>query len=74
MIGPGRYDDLAELLLEHSRGRGVLVVVLDGDRGSGVSMKIRPADLLTFSSVLSEVARQMVADAAEMIAKGGKPR
>jgi len=38
-LGPGKYDDLAEYCLHKVNARAVVVVVIDGDRGHGISGK-----------------------------------
>ncbi len=35
--GPGKYDDLATYVREKAEAKGVLILVLDGNRGSGFS-------------------------------------
>jgi hypothetical protein len=38
-LGPGKYDDLAMHCLNVSHAKGVLLIVIDGDRGTGGSGK-----------------------------------
>jgi hypothetical protein len=40
MDGPGKYDDECLELLVKLMAKGVLLVVIDGDRGHGVSVKV----------------------------------
>lgn len=36
---PGKYDDLCCYVLEKSKGKAAVVIVLEGSRGSGLSVK-----------------------------------
>lgn len=38
-LGSGKYDDLATLVRERSRAQSVVVIVIDGERGSGFSVQ-----------------------------------
>jgi hypothetical protein len=42
MLGPGKYDDLASALLRSTQAEGIILMVLDGARGSGMSCKLHP--------------------------------
>jgi len=46
MIGPGRYDDLCTEVREKTDAAGVIVIVIDGNKGSGFSCQ---SDLLTLA-------------------------
>jgi hypothetical protein len=39
MIGPGKYDDLATRAREAAEAGAVILIVLDGNKGSGFSMQ-----------------------------------
>jgi hypothetical protein len=38
-VGPGKYDELALHCLEETAAQGVVVIVLNGVKGSGISAK-----------------------------------
>ena len=38
-IGPGKYDDLATYCLTETNAEAVVVIVFNGNRGSGLSAK-----------------------------------
>jgi hypothetical protein len=38
-LGPGKYDDLATVVLERSAAAGVIVIVVGGTLGSGFSVQ-----------------------------------
>lgn len=57
--GPGKYDALATDVREQSHARGVIVIVIDGNQGSGFSVQA-DADLLgNLPSILENVAREI---------------
>jgi hypothetical protein len=66
-IGPGKYDDLATYCREQSHAHGVILIVIEGDKGSGFAVQ---ADLLTMLKQ-PEMLRSM-ADDIEKDMKGGK--
>jgi hypothetical protein len=66
-LGPGKYDPECGELLERLKARGVILVVLNGDRGTGMACKlpfgetIRTAQIL--EAVAAEIRKRGVADA-----------
>jgi hypothetical protein len=38
-LGPGKYDDLATYVREHTQAEGVVVVVFGGTKGGGFSVQ-----------------------------------
>lgn len=38
-IGPGKYDELCSYVLEKSKARAAVVIIISGDRGPGMSVK-----------------------------------
>jgi hypothetical protein len=59
--GPGKYDDLCTLVRERSGGE-VIVIVIDGDKGSGFSFQGDPATVERLPDLLEVVAKQMRAN------------
>lgn len=66
--GPGKYDPECERVRETTRAAGVIMIVLDGDRGSGFSVTL---DMLRASVGPGELSR-ILHDVANEIA-GGPP-
>jgi hypothetical protein len=61
--GPGKYDDLATYVREHSRALGVVLIVFEGDGGNGFSIQTRDLMLVrAMPDILRSVATQMEAD------------
>jgi len=61
MDGPGKYDDACTAAREATGARGVVLIVLDGTRGSGFSCQLRggPPDVLALAKVLRFMADEM---------------
>jgi hypothetical protein len=59
-LGQGTYDDLCTYVREKSRGQGVLVAVIGGDKGSGFSVQItNPLLLFRLAKILHETADEI---------------
>ena len=60
--GPGKYDDVATVALKSTKARGVIVMVFDGEKGTGFSVQA-PADVqLRLPVILRDVADQIERD------------
>ena len=62
MIGPGKYDELCSLVRDRAKARGVIVLVLDGENGSGFSAQTDGPTLLAIPDMLESMAAQIRAD------------
>jgi len=62
--GPGKYDDMATYVREQTNARGVIVIVVGGNKGSGFSVQGMSDDqlLLQLPAVLHEVAETIARD------------
>jgi hypothetical protein len=40
MFGPGKYDDVCKQVKESTKAKAVLLVVVDGEHGHGISCKM----------------------------------
>jgi hypothetical protein len=58
MIGPGKYDAICTEVREQTRAAGVLLIVIDGNVGSGFSCQ---ADLIT-TARLPDLLERVAAD------------
>jgi hypothetical protein len=61
--GPGKYDALATTVREAARARAVVVIVVDGEHGSGFSVQMREAVALALPAMLRRIADAIEADA-----------
>lgn len=59
--GPGKYDDLATWVREQAQARAVIVMVVGGSKGSGVSVQTDATAMLNLPAVLREIADEMEA-------------
>lgn len=63
MIGPGKYDDEATIVRERTKARGVIVIVLGGDKGNGFAVQSEGLDLTAeMPAFLRAMADQIEAD------------
>lgn len=61
-IGAGKYHDLCELVYGLAKARAVMVIIIDGQRGTGVSSKADIATTAALPEILEDLARQIRAD------------
>lgn len=64
MFGPGKYDDLCDLVREQAgiTTGGVVVMVIGGKHGSGFSIQADALTSLAMPALLEAVAEQMRKD------------
>jgi hypothetical protein len=70
MIGPGKYDELCLQIKESTQARGVLLVVLDGNQGSGAPCKMDAAVVSILPNFLRQVADEMERDTFKILGGG----
>jgi hypothetical protein len=58
-IGPGKYDDLASHVRGVAEAEGVLLLVVNGTRGSGMSAQLSIELTLTLPEILRNIAKQI---------------
>ena len=61
-MGPGRYDELCTYVREKAKAEGAIVIVVNGDKGSGFSCQADLASTLMLPDLLEMMARQIRAD------------
>jgi len=64
-LGPGKYDHLCTLVRERAKARGAIVIVIDGERGDGVSVQADIVATLKLPEMLEKIAQ----DIRELIAQ-----
>ena len=62
MIGPGKYDYLADFIRFKAVAEGVVLIVLNGNEGSGASCKLTPELMAVIPDMLRQVADGLEAD------------
>jgi hypothetical protein len=60
-FGPGKYDDLCTEVREKSKAKGVVLIVIEGDRGFGLSVQAESWVVLELPETLRRTA-QLIAD------------
>jgi hypothetical protein len=58
-LGPGKYDDLCTEVREKAQARGVIVIVFDGNKGSGFSCQTDLLVMKQLPDILEDMARQI---------------
>ncbi len=66
-VAPGKYNDLCTEIRERFKADGVLVLVINGSRGTGQSMQMTPAHMLAFLSALEGIKDAMAEDLRTII-------
>lgn len=61
-IGPGKYDDLCTYVREKTQASGVLVVVINGNKGEGFSCQTDLKTMLIVPDILETIAKQLRKD------------
>jgi hypothetical protein len=61
-IGPGKYDDLVTPIIASTQARGVVLIVVSGNRGEGFSCQATLEVTLALPAMLRNIADQMEAD------------
>lgn len=70
-LGAGKYDEMTSVMREIARAKGIVVLVFDGNEGSGFSAQMAPELLVTLPAMLRQLADQIEADLPELRSKKG---
>ena len=62
MIGPGRYDDEATMVMERVKAQGVILIVVGGSKGEGFACQATFPTMLQLPAMLRSIADQIDAD------------
>jgi hypothetical protein len=57
--GPGKYDDLCTYVREQTQASAVVVIVVDGKKGSGFSVQAHAPMTLVLPEMLEQIARDL---------------
>jgi hypothetical protein len=61
-FGPGKYDDLCTKVRDETHAQGVILIVIQGDKGTGFSCQL-PLDVaMRVPEILRDVAGQIEGD------------
>lgn len=58
-LGAGKYDALTTQVREQTHARGVILLVFDGDEGSGFSCQTDAIVLARLPAILEDIAKEI---------------
>jgi hypothetical protein len=64
-VGPGKYDDLASIVLQQAAADGVIVIVIGGAAGGGCSIQATPEIIAGLPRLLRTFAASIERDMAK---------
>lgn len=59
MNSPGKYDDLCTMVREAAEAEGVLLIVINGNKGGGFSVQGTPLVILSVPDMLEFTASEI---------------
>jgi hypothetical protein len=62
MLGPGKYDDVCTELRDKTKAEAAIIIVIEGEKGSGFSCQAPLPVLAGLPAMLRSMARQIEAD------------
>lgn len=72
MLKPGKYDAEAEALLQKLGAEGLILIVVGGQKGSGMSVKSNPVLLAALPGLMRTVADMIELEVSEDVAQALK--
>ena len=64
MIGPGKYDEEATMVMERVKADGVIVIVFGGTKGAGFSVQATLPVTIQLPAILRSIADEIASDLA----------
>jgi hypothetical protein len=61
-VGPGKYDHLCTTVREKAQAQVAIIIVIDGNKGSGFSCQATPLVMVDVPQVLEKLAADIRAD------------
>jgi len=58
-MGAGKYDNVCTAVREEAKARAVILIVLDGVRGTGMSVQGTGPDLIRLPAILEQCAQEI---------------
>lgn len=62
-MGPGKYDELCTEVRDKAKADGAIVLIFNGEKGSGFSCQAPLPVIMSLPSMLRSMANQIEADA-----------
>jgi hypothetical protein len=66
-LGPGKYDDVCTEIRERLNAVGIILIVIEGDQGTGFSCQGNAQTITRLPGTLEQVAMQMRQDQIELV-------
>ena len=60
-FGPGKYDELATEVRQKAQAEGIIVLIINGNRGGGFSAQVTPEMTFAIPQILRDMADQIEA-------------
>ena len=64
--GPGKYDDICTRVREDADAHAAIVIIIEGNKGSGFSVQCVDGMILNLPKILRAVATEMATDLEAM--------
>lgn len=61
-VGPGEYDHLCTQVREQANAQGAIVIIIEGEKGTGFSIQAPLNVILKLPAILDDVAHQIRSD------------
>jgi hypothetical protein len=68
--GPGKYDGIADLVLATTLAEAVVVIIVNGRLGGGMSVKMSPEIAAKMPQLLRDAADEMERDLVDLAEEG----
>lgn len=73
-VGPGKYDDLCTLVMEKTKARAAIVIVIGGEHGEGFSVQTGDLRVMAFlPEIIEQVAASIRSDRLRALVDGWRP-
>lgn len=73
-VGPGKYDDLCTLVMDKTKARAAIVIVIGGERGEGFSVQTGDLRVMAFlPEIIEQVAASIRSDRLRALVDGWRP-
>lgn len=66
-LGPGKYDEVCTEIRERLNANGIILIVIEGDKGNGFSCQGNAQTILRLPGTLEQVAKQMREDQMKLV-------
>lgn len=68
---PGKYDDICTVARNKAKANGAVLIIIDGNKGSGFSVQLPLSHLLSLPAMLETMAKEIRLDLQSKMKKPG---